>query len=92
MTLIEYKLLVPKESAELIEALASILEGVMAGKKVEAVTDNLSLLLKAAQGIDKIPLEAKGKNRDDMAALLVKRMMEALDKGSKGDTIATGEL
>lgn len=84
MTVVEVKLEIPKETKELIDALAGIISDLFAGKKLEAVTNNLGKLLQAVQGIDDILPELKSKNRDDIAAYLVKVMQEALDKGSKG--------
>lgn len=92
VTLVEKKLLVPKESAELVDALSSILKDVLAGKKVNAVTDNLGKLIAAAQGINEVLVEVKSKNIDDLAAYLTKTMTESLYKGAQGDEIDTKNL
>lgn len=92
MTLLEKKLLVPKEGAELVDALAKILQDAIEGKKLAAVLDNLSLLLQAAQGIDELPKELKSKHRDDFSAYAVKKIQEAVDKGARGDEINPNDL
>ena len=70
---------VPKESKEIVDFMADIVEDIKAKKSVtEIATENFMPLFDAVKGFEDLDDEAKSQYRDDLAGYLVQRMMEVL--------------
>jgi len=69
---------VPKESKEVIDLLAGIVEKVKAGAEVNDYLSLIGELTSALDGVDKIPAEAKSDGRDEMVAYLLHKIMPIL--------------
>lgn len=70
---------VPKEGKEVIDALASILKDVKAGKPIaEIAGGNLQKLIMAVDGFEKLGEEVKSDGKDELAGYMVQQNMEAL--------------
>lgn len=79
MESVKKELLVGKESAEVIDAIAELVKDIRAGKDVALIaTENLTGLVTAVEGYDKIGAELGGELRNHTASYLVSQVLDAL--------------
>lgn len=73
---------VPKESKEVVDAVAGIVADIRAKRPVaEIAVGALPKLLVAVEGFDQLDDEAKSKQRSDLAAYLVKNLLDSIVPG-----------
>jgi hypothetical protein len=83
MELVQSQLNLPKESKEVADAVVVLLKDILAKKSAaEIVADALPKALAAADGFAAVGDELKSKNRSDLAAYLVKELMDSLVPGA----------
>ena len=72
---------VPKESKEVVDFLAAVVEDIKAGKSAQEIAgENLPGLLAAFEGYAQLPEEVKGEYMSEVLAYLVDKMGDALGK------------
>lgn len=77
MDTIKKELNVPKESAEVVDAVFDLIEDIKAKKDVGAITaENLTSLMKAVDGYEALGDEVKSAERSDLAAYMTKRSLD----------------
>lgn len=72
MELVSVELNVPKESKEVIDLLGQLFDQAKDGLDVGDISKLLPAFMMAVEGVAQIPAEAKGGNKDDLIAYLVK--------------------
>ena len=75
---VNVSLAVPKESKEVVDALAGIVEHFKAGKPIAEAAALLPQVMVAVDGYDKIAAEVGSEYNDELAGYLVKRVLSAL--------------
>lgn len=70
---------VGKESKEVADCLAEIVEDIRAGKKLEAVAENLPGLMTAIDGYDKLDDEQKHDSKHGTRAYISMKLSQAID-------------
>ena len=78
---VSYTMEVPKESKELIDAECGIIEHFIGGGSLEGAAAFLPAVMKAVEGIKKIPAELKSRYNDEAAGYLVHKQWQSLKGG-----------
>lgn len=86
MATVKKELEVGKELSEVIDAVADLLEDILAKKEIGLIAaENLPSLMTAVDGYDQLAVELKGDKRNESAAYLVARLLEILAPDSKDE-------
>ena len=75
METVNYTLVVPKETKEVIDALAAVYEYIKAKKPLSEIGDLFSILSAAVAGVDQLGDEMKSEYRDEAAGYLVHQLL-----------------
>jgi len=80
METVKYCMEVPKESKEMVDAVAAIMAHFVSGKSIAEAALLLPTVMDAVNGYDKVPGEMKSQYNDEAAGYLVHKMWDALKK------------
>ena len=75
MQTVNYTLVVPKETKEVIDALAAVYEYIKSKKPLSQIGDLFSVLSAAVAGVDQLGEEMKSQYRDEAAGYLVHQLL-----------------
>lgn len=84
---VNYSMQVPKESKEVVDAVAAIVEHFKAGKSVIEAAALLPAVMVAVDGVNKLGEEVKSAYNDEAAAYCVHKVFGAL-KGEEAPPVA----
>ena len=70
---------VGKETKEVADVIAELVKDIRAGKKIEALTENLAGVMKAVEGYDMLDDEQKDASRHGTRGYFAMKLSEALD-------------
>lgn len=79
METVKIEINVGKESKEVADVLSELIKDIRAGKKLEALTENLTGIMAAVNGYDLLDDEQKDVSRHATRGYLTMKLSEALD-------------
>ena len=85
MDKVVYEMHVPKEGKELVDAVHGLVSHFVNGGDVAGATAQLPAVMSAVEGINKLGDELKSDGKDELAAYLVHRLWEALEKDAPAE-------